>query len=318
MKSAKTEKAKIKPLKIKSNKSLLQRILGCWELYAFLIPAIVIDIIFKYIPMYGVQLAFKDLIPGKSITESPWVGLKHFIRFFSLPDCGQLIWNTAKVALVSMSTFPLSIILALSLNQVRSEKKKKLVQNVTYMPHLFSTVVVVTMVQVLLSPDSGIVNAVIKMLGHDPILFFGEDKYVVPIYVISGIWQGLGYGAIIYIAALANIDQEQLEAARIDGASRMRIIWHIELPALADTIIMMLILNMGTMFAIGADKMLLLQTDLNLGASEIISTYVYKTGLLNAQFGFSTATNLFNTIVNICCLLIVNGVARKYSENSLF
>lgn len=154
--------------------------------------------------------------------------------------------------------------------------------------------------------------------GGDQILFFGDDKYVLPIYIITGIWQSLGYSAIIYIAALINIDQEQLEAARIDGANRFRIIRHIELPALKDTIVIMLILTCGQMFSVGADKMLLLQTPLNLNASEVISTYVYKVGLVEGQFGFSTAVELFNTLVNISCLLVVNGIAKKLNGNSLF
>ncbi|MBO5008468.1 MAG: sugar ABC transporter permease [Clostridia bacterium] len=301
------------------HKPLLKRITQCWELYLFMIPAVVLVVLFSYVPMYGVQLAFKELTPGLSITESPWVGFEHFKRLFSLPDFPSLIKNTIKISLFSnLCTFPLPIIFALLLNQVESKYFKKTVQTVTYIPHLFSIVVVISITRLLLSPTSGIINHVIQQLGGDPVLFFGSDKYVLPLYIFTDIWQNLGYGAVIYIAALAGVDQAQLEAAKIDGCGRLRIIWHIELPAIAGTIITMQILRWGQLFNIGADKMLLLQNSLNLGASEVISTYVYKVGLLDGQFGFSTAVNLFNTIINIICLLIVNGAARKFSETSLF
>lgn len=300
-------------------KSAWRRVFECWELYVFLIPAIIVTIMFKYVPMYGIQLAFRDLIPGKSIAESTWVGLKHFSRFFALPNCGQLIWNTFRTAFFThLFQFPLPIIFALMLNEVRNERCKKLVQNISYMPYLFSVVIVISITNVFLAPNSGLVNIIIEKMGGEQILFFGHDKYVLPIYIITGIWQGMGYSAIIYIAALAGIDQEQLEAARIDGANRWRIIWHIEIPSLLDTIVILLILNCGQMFAVGSDKMLLLQTPLNYNASEILSTYIYKMGLLQAQFGFSTAIELFNTVVNVTSLLIVNFVAKKLNGNSLF
>ena len=186
------------------------------------------------------------------------------------------------------------------------------------MPYLFSIVIIISVANVFLSPNTGIVNILIEKLGGQQILFFGDDKYVLPIYIITDIWQNMGYNAIIYIAALAGIDQEQLEAAKIDGASRFKIIRHIELPAIKNTIVIMLILGWGRMFSLGADKMLLLQTDLNLNASEIISTYVYKVGLVQGQFGFSTAVELFNTAVNIVCLLIVNKLASKIGDSTLF
>lgn len=299
--------------------TLFSRISKCWELYLFLIPAVVLIIIFAYVPMYGVQLAFKELTPGLSITESPWVGFEHFKRLFSLPDFPRLIKNTIKISVFSnLCTFPLPIIFALLLNQVDKKYFKKTVQTVTYIPHLFSIVIVVSIARLLTSPTSGIINHIIQYFGGDPVLFFGSDKYVLPMYILTDVWQNLGYGAVIYIAALAGIDQSQLEAAKIDGCGRMRIIWHIELPAIAGTIITMQILRWGQLFSIGADKMLLLQNSLNLGASEVLSTYVYKVGLLDGQFGFSTAVNLFNTFINIICLLIVNGAARKFSDTSLF
>ena len=304
---------------IASKRTILTRLSECWTLYLFLLPGLLVTIIFKLVPMYGIQIAFKDFIPGRPMSEAPWVGFEHFVRFFTTPDSLQIIWSTVKLAFVmNILTFPLSIIFALMLNEVRHEKRKKFVQNITYLPHLFSVVVVMSVTSILLAPNTGLVNLLIKKFGGEQILFYGHDKYVIPIYVITGIWQGLGSGAIMYLSALSTIDQEQLEAAKIDGANRMRIIWNIELPALSDTIVIMLILQCANLFTVGTDKMLLLQTSLNLGASEIISTYVYKIGLINGDFAFSTAISLFNTLVNVTCLLIVNGIAKKVSGNSVF
>lgn len=303
---------------LRKQKTVWRRIFSCWELYVFLLPALIVTIVFHYVPMYGIQLAFKDLIPGRGILESPWVGLKHFQRFFSLDKCWQLIFNTAKTSLLAhFIQFPIPIIFALMLNQVRNGVVKKVIQNISYMPYLFSVVIVISIANVFLSPNTGIVNILIKKMGGEQILFFGHDKYVLPIYIITGIWQGMGYSAIIYIAALAGIDQAQVEAAKIDGASRLQIIRHVEIPAIMNTIVIMFILQWGALFSLGADKMLLLQTDLNLGASEILSTYIYKVGLIEGQFGFSTAVNLFNTVVNLCCVLIINGVANKFTDNSI-
>ncbi len=313
------ENSKKSAVTLVRKKTTWQRILTCWELYIFLLPALAAVFIFSYVPMYGIQLAFKDLIPGRSIMESPWVGLKHFQRFFALDKCWQLIWTTAKTSLFThFIQFPIPIIFAIMLNQVRNDRAKKLVQNISYMPYLFSVVIVISVANVFLAPNTGVINILINKMGGEQILFFGHDKYVLPIYIITGIWQGMGYSAIIYIAALANIDQEQLEAAKIDGASRFKIIRHIEIPAIMDTVIIMFILQWGALFSVGADKMLLLQTDLNLGASEILSTYIYKVGLLDAQFGFSTAVQLFNTLVNLFCLVVINGTAKKLTGNSIF
>ncbi len=304
---------------ISRKKYCIDSIKNSWELYIFMLPAIILTILFAYVPIYGVQLAFKEFIPGNTITTAPWVGLTHFKRLLSLPDFPILMKNTVSVAVLSnLIGFLLPIIFALLLDQVGNKYFKKTVQTMTYIPHLFSIVVVISMANILLSPTNGVVNMLITKFGGDPVMFFGDEKYVLPIYIITDIWQNLGYGAIIYIAALAGVDQAQLEAAKIDGASTVKIIWHIKLPAIAGTIITMQILRWGQLFAVGADKMLLLQNSLNLGASEILSTYVYKVGLLDGQLGFSTAVNLFNTTINIICLLIVNTVAKKVSDTSLF
>ena len=215
--------------------SLLKRILKCWQLYVFLIPGIVGMLIFHYYTIYGVTLAFKRFIPGRPISEAPWIGFEHFRRFFSAPNSWRIIFNTINISLVSqVLTFPLPLIFALSLNQVQHIRRKKFIQNITYIPYLFSVVIVMTMAVVLLAPNTGIINIIVERFTGEKILFFGEDKYVLPIYVITGLWTGLGYSAVMYLSALSSVDQEQLEAAKIDGASRLRIIWSIELPALKD------------------------------------------------------------------------------------
>ncbi len=305
---------------LKLNKeSLLKRILKCWQLYLFLIPGIVGLLIFHYYPIYGITLAFKDHMPGRPISAAPWVGLEHFRRFFSAPDSWRIIWNTIRISLVSqVLLFPLPLIFALSLNQVQHLGRKKFIQNVTYIPYLFSVVIVMTMAVVLLAPGSGIINIIVEKFTGESILFFGDGKYVLPIYVITGIWAGLGYSAVMYISALSSVDQEQLEAAKIDGATRLRIIWSIELPALKDTIVILLILGCGHLLTVGTDKMLLIQTALNENTSEVIGTYVYKRGLLEGDFDFSTAVSLFNNLANVSLLLIINGISSKLTDNSIF
>ncbi len=290
-----------------------------WELYIFLLPAFVFLGIFSYGPMYGLVLAFKEFIPNDGIIGSPWVGLDHFVRFFTSPTCSELIINTVSISILStLLSFPIPIIFALLLHQVDCVWYKKLVQNFTYLPHMLSIVIVMNIAQVFCSPTSGLINTIIRWFGGSPINFFGEEEYVFWIYWITGIWQNMGYSAVLYISALSGIDMEQLEAAKIDGANRFRLIWNIELPAIAETVIIMLIMSFGSMFAVGIDKMLLIQNSANLGASEVISTYVYKVGLLDGQFGFSTAVNIFNTLVNVTCVLIVNWIAGKVSDTSLF
>lgn len=299
--------------------SLLKRILKCWQLYVFLIPAVVGMLIFHYYPIYGITLAFKRFMPGRPISQAPWIGFEHFRRFFASPNSMRIIWNTIKISMVSqVLLFPLPLIFALSLNQVQHIRRKKFIQNVTYIPYLFSVVIVMTMAVVLLAPNSGIINILVEKFTGEKILFFGEDKYVLPIYVITGIWAGLGYSAVMYLSALSSVDQEQLEAAKIDGATRLRIIWSIELPALRDTIVILLILQCGHLLSVGVDKMLLIQTDLNRGASDVIGTYAYELGLIKGDFAFSTAISLFNNLANISLLLIVNGIANKLSDNSIF
>ena len=302
-----------------SRMSLGRRMLSQWQLYAFLVPAIAFLIIFSYVPMYGIVLAFKEFNPSKGILGSPWVGFKHFIRFFTQPSCLQYIKNTLSISILTITlSFPLPIILALMLDQVEVKWYKKLVQNFTYLPHMLSVVIVISITQVLLSPTSGVVNILIEKFGGQKINFFGEEDAVFWIYWLTNVWQNTGYSSVLYLAALAGIDQEQLEAAKIDGASRLRVIWSIKLPAIAPTVVIMLIMAYGHIMGVGVDKMLLIQNSMNMAKSEVISTYVYKVGLLGGEFSFSTAINFFNTIVNIILLLIVNKVADVVSGTSLF
>ena len=299
--------------------SLGWKILSQWQLYVFLLPALTFMIIFSYVPMYGIILAFKDFMPSKGILGSPWVGFKHFARFFSQPSCIQYIKNTVSISLITtLLSVPIPVVFALMLDQVEVVWFKKLVQNMTYMPHMLSAVIVISICQVLLSPTSGVVNIIIEKLGGARVNFFGEEDAVFWIYWLTGVWQSTGYSAVLYLAALSGIDQEQLEAAKIDGANRLRIIWNIKLPAIANTVIIMIIMAFGSAFSVGADKMLLIQNSMNLGKSEVISTYVYKVGLLGGEFGFSTAINLLNTVVNVTCVLIVNKIADIVSDTSLF
>lgn len=300
-------------------KSIWSKMASQWELYVFLLPAMIFLCVFSYGPMYGLMLAFKDYMPMKGIWGSEWVGFDHFIRFFTIPSCREIIWNTVQISLfLTLFSFPIPIIFALLLHQVDCKWFKKIVQNATYIPYMFSVVIIISIAQIFCSPTSGIINIIVEALGGERINFFADEKYVLPIYFITAIWQNTGYSAVIYLAALSGIDMEQMEAAKIDGANRMRIIWNIELPAIAETVIIMLIMNFGTVFTVSADKMLLMQNSANLGASEVLTTYVYKVGLIDGQFGFSTAVNLFNTLVNVICVLVVNKIAGAISDTSLF
>lgn len=276
-------------------------------------------IIFHYIPMYGVQIAFKDFIANKGIMGSPWVGFEHFERFFDSFYFWRIIKNTLGIGIYELVVgFPIPIILALMIHELRTGKFRKFVQTVTYMPHFLSTIVMVGMIMMFLSPASGLINVVILLFGGEPISFMTEPGWFKSIYVWSGVWQTMGWSSIIYIAALAGIDPQLHEAARVDGASRLCRIWHINLPGIAPTIIVLLILNMGSILGVGFEKVFLMQNDLNMESSDVISTNVYRSGILGAQYSFSAAVGLFNSVVNFIMLLIVNRIARKVSSSSLW
>lgn len=290
-----------------------------WELYLLVLPPVLYLLIFKYIPMVGVQIAFKDFSVVKGIWGSPWVGLKHFEAFFESPNFWLLIKNTIGISFYSLlAGFPIPILLALALNEIRTGFFKKTVQMVTYAPHFISTVVMVSIIILMFSPHVGVVDKLFSMLGFPMTNFMGIPEYFKSIYVWSGVWQGMGYSSIIYIAALAGVDPSLYEAAKMDGASRLRKIWHIDLPTLVPVTVIMLILSLGSIMGVGFEKIYLMQNPLNTSASEVISTYVYKVGLIGANFSFSSAVGLFNSVINLILLIIVNSISRKVSENSLW
>lgn len=291
----------------------------CWRLYLLLLPALLYIVLFQWLPMYGVQIAFRDYAPSLGISGSPWVGLKHFQYFVSSVQFPMLVRNTLLISVYSiLFGFPLPILLALMLNECGSLWFKKTVQNLTYAPYFISNVVLVGMIFAFLSPTSGIVNTLVTALGGSPVDFMGKSDYFRTIYVASGLWSGTGWSSIIYLAALSGIDPTLHEAAQIDGATRLQRIWHINLPGIAVTAVMLFILNCGSILSVGFEKVFLMQNALNQDVSEVISTYVYKTGLLGTRFSYSAAIDLFNSVIGFLMLLGVNTVSKKISEISIF
>jgi putative aldouronate transport system permease protein len=288
-------------------------------LYLLLLPAVLYALIFLYAPMGGVLIAFKDYSPVKGIFGSPWVGLKYFMKFFNAYNFNQIFFNTLSLSIYNLvAQFPIPILFALLLNQMRQRRLKKVIQTVSYAPHFISMVVLVGMLNVFLSPSTGIVNILIKSLGGDAVYFLGKADLFRPVYVWSGVWQDTGRSAIIYIAALSSIEQELHEAAMVDGASKLQRTLYIDIPGIMPTAVIMLILNLGRIMSVGFEKAYLMQNTLNIAASEIISTYVYKVGLLNAQFSLSTAIGLFNSVISCVLVISVNFIARRYSDTSLW
>ncbi|MDQ0973571.1 putative aldouronate transport system permease protein [Neobacillus niacini] len=289
-----------------------------WDLYLLISPVIAYFIIFHYVPMYGIQIAFKDFIATKGIWGSEWVGLKHFERFFDSYYFWRLIKNTLGIGIYTLAvSFPIPIIIALMLNEVRNEKYKKFVQTVIYAPHFLSTVVVVGMLILFLKPD-GIINQTITLFGGNPVDFMTEPGWFKSLYVFSDVWQTMGWSSIIYLAALTAVDHSQHEAAMIDGASRIQRIWHINIPAIMPTIVILFILNAGSVMSVGFEKVFLMQNTLNMSTSDVISTFVYRSGILEAQYSFSAAVGLFNSVINFIMLIMVNAIAKKINNTSLW
>jgi putative aldouronate transport system permease protein len=276
-------------------------------------------IIFRYIPMGGLAMAFMSYNPIRGFRGSEWVGFDNFMKFFKSYFFGQLLWNTFSISLYQLIFgFPIPIILAISINEASGKKLKKTVQMITYAPYFISTVVMVSIIMQFLSPHYGIINFILRGLGIKPVNFIGVSSYFKAIYVISGIWQTMGYSSIVYIAALSAIDPQIVEAAIVDGAGKFKRIIHIYLPFLMPTAITLLILNSGRIMSIGFEKIFLMQNPMNIVSSEIISTYVYKIGLINTDYSLATAIGLFNSVINLILILIVNKLAKKYSEVGLF
>ena len=294
-------------------KSLGKRMLESWQLYLLLLIPIVLTIIYKYIPMYGIQIAFRDYVPSRGFTGSEWVGLEWFERFFTAPTFGRMIKNTILLSLFSLLwNFPIPILLSLAMNQLRFHRFKRVVQTVLYAPHFISIMVVCGMLRIFLSPSGGLINL---MFGTS-IDFLTESTAFRTIYIASGIWQEAGWGTIVYLATLSTVDTSLYEAAKIDGASMFQRVLHIDLPELIPMAVLMLIMSAGNLMSVGFEKVFLLQTELNKATSDVIAVYVYEQGIINTKFSYSTAIGLFNTVINIILLIIVNGISKKAADVS--
>ncbi|MEC0226368.1 ABC transporter permease [Paenibacillus alba] len=298
---------------------MIKRILRNYDLYLLLLPTLAYFIIFHYVPMYGVQIAFKNFNPVKGIMGSPWVGFDHFERFFQSYQLETIIRNTLGISVYELLVaFPAPILLALMINQLTNERFKRFVQTVTYAPHFISTVVVVGIVYLLLSPKTGAVNSLLAVFKIEPIFFMGNADWFKTVFIFSGIWQNIGWGTIIYLAALTSVNPEYHEAAVVDGATKLQRVFHIDIPAIMPTVIIMLIMNMGHMMSVGFEKVYLMQNQLNIDASETIQTYVYKAGLVQSQYSYSAAIGLFNTVINFILLISVNKIAKSLKQTSLW
>lgn len=307
---------KLKEEKKKINKkgSIKKRILRDKWLYALIVPGVLLTIIFKYFPMYGAVIAFKDYNPMLGILESPWVGLEHFKEFISSPNFSVLLENTLKISVYGLllGFFP-PIILALSLNQILNKKVKQKIQLILYAPNFISVVVIVGMLFLFLSAN-GPINAFVQKITGNPIMFMSNPNYFRTIYILSGIWQGVGWSSILYTATLAGVSTDLYEAANIDGANLLQKIWHIDLPAMRPIMVISFILATGNIMNVGYEKAFLMQTSMNIPTSEIISTYVYKVGLQSGNYAYSAAVGLFNMIINVVLLLIVNNITKRLND----
>lgn len=309
------QKAVVKEAAGKKKKSLKKILYANWQLYLMLLIPLIITIIYKYIPMYGIQIAFRDFKASRGIWGSEWVDLEWFERFFTAPNCWRMIKNTILISLYGLLwSFPIPIILALMINQLRFKRFKRAVQTILYAPHFISIMVVCGMIRIFLSPSGGLIN----LLAGTSIDFMTEASAFRTIYIASGIWQEAGWGIIVYIATLSNIDISHYEAAKIDGASVFQRIRFIDIPELIPTIVLILIMSVGNLMNVGFEKAWLLQTDLNKATSDIISIYVYEQGIVNAKYSYSTAVGLFNAIINIILLIVVIKITKKLSEDVSF
>lgn len=297
----------------------MKRLKSSMPLYLLALPSVILLLVFAYVPMGGIVIAFKDYLPALGFMESPWVGLKHFRQFFNSYQFPITVGNTIKISLYSIVIgFPLPILLALMVNQMREGHFKKVFQVVTYLPHFISVMVICGMVIMFLSPSSGLMANILNQFGLDmPNLLSSPDRFA-DIYVWSDVWQHIGWDSIIYLAALTAIDPTYYEAATIDGATTYQKIRHIDIPLLLPTAMILLILRMGGLLNVGFEKAFLLQNPLNLAGSEIISTYVYKIGMQSMQYSLSTAIGLFNTFINLILLVFANWLSKRTTKTGLF
>lgn len=288
-------------------------------LHLLVLPAVIAVFIFSYIPMYGIQIAFKEYSVSKGILDSPWVGFDNFLAFFQSIYFFRLIRNTVLLSFLSLIfSFPIPIIFSLMLNEVKNKFFKNTVQTISYFPHFISIVIVVGMMHTLLSPETGMINQLIENLGGEPIAFMQSSAWFRPLYIISGIWQGFGWSSIIYLSALTGVSPELYEAAEIDGAGRFRRIWSISIPAIIPTVVVMLILAIGGLMNVGYEKVMLMYNPGIYEVSDVISTYVYRKAIQGGDFSFGTAVDLFNNVVNFIIIFIANKISRSVSEISLW
>lgn len=306
----------IAPGKKKSFRGYMQR---NWVLYLMVLPGMLALIIFRYVPMYGVLMAFEKYMPAKGILGSKWVGFQHFVNFFHSPYFGRLLGNTFMLGIVTLVfTFPAPILLALLLNEVRNPRFKRVTQTISYVPYFISAVIVVGLLKDMASTNDGIINTAIVALGGQKIDFFASPQWFRPLYVISSIWSGIGYNSIIYLAAISGINPELYESAVLDGASRMKQAIHITIPCISSTIVILLIFAVGGIVGNDYQKILLMQSPLTYETSDVISTYVYREGILGGSYSYTTAINLFTSLISLFFILITNWVARKAGESSIF
>ena len=299
-------------------KSFWRRFLNDYQLTLMLLPGLAYFIIFKYLPIYGIRIAFTNY-KGGAMTNAKFVGFKWFIQFFNSYFFPRLLGNTLRISLLTLLfSFPVPIIFALLLNEVKCAPYKKVVQTVSYLPHFISTVVVISILRLALSTQSGVVNVLLMRSGRPQIDFFNESKWFLPMYIGTDVWQTFGWNSIIYFAALSNVDLQLYEASYIDGANRWQQLIHITLPCIVPTIIILLLMQLGKMMTVGYDKILLMYNPGIYDVSDVFSTYVYRRGILSADYGFSTAVDLFNSIANVIILLIFNTISRRTSEVSLW
>ena len=290
-----------------------------YQLWIMIMPAVAVVLIFNYIPMYGIQLAFRDYDFSKGLTGGEWRGLHYFQQFIDSYLFADLMTNTFLISLVTIVVgFPAPIVLALILNQIRRKRLKNLMQTTVYLPHFISVIVLVGMLNVLLSPETGAVGYLMKSIGLGHINLIASTSTFIPVYVLSDVWQHCGWNSIIYLAALSAVDPQLYDSAKMDGASRWQTIRHVDLPALAPTIIVLFILSMGGILSTGFEKIFLMQNSLNLPVSEVISTYVYRIGIISNQFSYASAIGLFNTVINFVFLLAMNAISKRVSDTSLY
>ena len=295
-----------------------RRLRESWQWYLLLLPALAYTIVFRYVPMSGLLMAFENFRPKRGIFGSAWVGLDNFVRFFNNPYFWAMIRNTLSITLLGLATFPCSIIFALLLNEITRQRFKKTVQMISYLPHFLSEVVVVAIALQLLDLTYGPVNQLIVALGGQRHYFMGDTKAFPFIYVATGVWQNLGWGAILYLSALSGVSAEMIEAAKIDGASRFQILTRINLPSILPTIIITLLMRLGSLMSLGYTKILLMDNDFLTEVTNTISVYTYKVGIVGGQYSYSTAIGLFNNLINILLLVIFNQVSKKVTDIGLF